>query len=242
MLCIFPYSYTFLLRKETMAAAAPLNFVLFGGTFDPIHEGHVGLVRGLLQRADIDRIFLVPAAQNPFKGAEAHLPAQLRLELASRAVAGICGAAVLDLELMRGGPSYTMETVAALASQYPDAHLKLAMGWDVYESFRDWRSAAELLELASLLVVLRQGSATPGSGKSRQWLAGLPPRWRDRLRMGANGVARQPQGRTVVEFVNLRLPRMSSSQVRAKRDLSMVPAEARKLLEQYWARERARGA
>ena len=238
MLCIFPYSYTFLLRKETMAACAPLNFVLFGGTFDPIHEGHLGLVRGLLQRADIERIFLVPAAQNPLKGAEAHLPAQLRLEMASRAVAGLCGATVLDLELVRGGPSYTMETVAALASQYPGAQLKLAMGWDVYESFRDWRGAAELLELASLLVVLRQGSATPGSRKSHQWLAGLPPQWRDRLRMGSNGLAREPQGRTVVEFINLRLPRVSSSQIRAKRDLSQVPAEARKLLEQYWARER----
>ena len=225
-----------------MAEYASPNFVLFGGTFDPIHEGHVGVVRGLLLRPDIQKVFLVPAGKNPFKGEGARLPAQLRLEMASRAVAGITGATVLDLELARGGPSYSIDTVTALASQYPRANLKLALGWDVYETFRDWRNASELLELATLLVVLRRGSTTPRSGKPHQWLAGLPANWRDRLRMGANGGAIEPKGRTVVEFVNLRLPRVSSSQIRSNRELARVPAEARNLLAQYWAWENAHGA
>lgn len=220
-----------------MDVSATPAFVLFGGTFDPIHQGHVGLVQGLLLRPEIQRVFVVPAAQNPFKGVEAELPAQLRLEMVSRALAGISGASVLDMELRRSGPSYSIDTVTALATQYPAARLKLALGWDVYESFLQWRSAETLLELAGLLVVLRGGNATPASARPfppAQWPGGLPPPWRERLRMGKNGAARDGQGRTVVEFVNLKLPGISSSQIRAKRDLSRVPEGARNLLQEYW--------
>ena len=157
---------------------------------------------------------------------------------ALRAV-GFSGAAVLDCELRRGGPSYTIDTVSELASKYPAAALKLAMGWDVYESFRDWRGAEALLELASLLVVSRAGSPAPTGRKSDDWLAGLPSLWRGKLRMGANGNVRDEivcdkQGRVILEFLNLKLPRVSSSQIRAKRDLSRVPAGARELLQAYW--------
>lgn len=219
-----------------MAVITPPIFVLFGGTFDPIHEGHLGLVRGLLRMPEIERVFVAPAGQNPFKGAEARLPAQLRLEMASRALAGLPGAAVLDCELRRGGISYTIDTVSELASKYPAAVLKLAMGWDVYGSFRNWRGAEALLELASLLVVSRVGSSPPASSKSEKWLAGLPPQWRERVRMGANGAAREHRGRVVLEFVNLKLPRVSSSRIRTQRDLAHVPAGARELLQAYWAR------
>ncbi len=219
-----------------MADITPPIFVLFGGTFDPIHEGHLGLVRGLLSRPEIERVFVVPAGQNPFKGTQAQLPAQLRLEMASLALAGLSGAAVLDCELRRGSPSYTIDTVSELASKYPAASLKLAMGWDVYESFRDWRGADALLELAGLMVVSRSGSSPPAGGKSQKWLDGLPPQWRERVRMGANGTACEHHGRVVLEFLNLKLPRVSSSRIRTQRDLARVPAGARELLRAYWAR------
>lgn len=236
MLCIDTYSYPIVADKETMAVITPPVFVLFGGTFDPIHEGHLGLVRGLLGRPEIERVFVAPAGQNPFKGAQAQLPAQLRLEMATRALAGLPGAAVLDCELRRGGPSYTIDTVSELASKYPAVVLKLAMGWDVYESFRDWRGAEALLELASLLVVTRAGGSTPAGGKSQKWLAGLPPQWRERVRMGADGAARDHLGRVILQFLNLKLPRVSSSRIRTQRDLTRVPAGARELLQAYWAR------
>ena len=240
MLCIYSFFYPIMVNKETMVDKARPKFMLFGGTFDPIHEGHVGLVRGLLARPDIQRVFVVPAGRNPFKGAAAPLPAGLRLEMATRALAHIPGATVLDLELRRNGPSYSIDTVATLTSQYPGADLTLAMGWDVYQSFFDWRNAADLLELAGLLVVLRQGNATPGSKVSAQWLHGLPPEWRTKLRMvrngpARNGAARDKQGRTVVEFINLKLPRTSSSQIRRTRSLARVPAAARELLASHWA-------
>ena len=88
-----------------MAAGDTPTFVLFGGTFNPIHEGHVGLVRGLLRRPGIQRVFVVPAARNPFKEAEQPLPPELRLEMVNCALAHLPGAAALDLELRRTGPS-----------------------------------------------------------------------------------------------------------------------------------------
>ena len=217
-----------------MAAGNTPTFVLFGGTFNPIHEGHVALVQRLLRRPGIQRVFVVPAARNPFKEAEEPLPPRLRLEMVNCALAHLPGVAVLDVELRRTGPSYSFDTVTALVSQYPNAELKLAMGWDVYESFAAWRSAEALLELAGLLVVLRQGTAPPVGKKQAPWLAGLPEEWRGRLRMSKNGSARDRDGRTVVEFINLKLPRISSSQIRRKRLLRHVPAGAREVLKQYW--------
>ncbi len=219
-----------------MPAQETPTFVLFGGTFNPVHEGHLGLIRGLLAREDVRRVFVVPAARNPFKGGAELLPAALRLEMLERALGGVPGASVLDLELRRGQPSYTVETVAALAAKYPRARFKLAMGWDVYESFSEWRRAGAILEQAGLLVVLRGGMRPPAPKDGAAWLCGLPSRWRKRVRMGSNGAGRDEDGRVVLEFINLKLPRISSSRIRGSRTARQVPEGARQVLEAYWKR------
>ncbi len=221
-------------RKETADSAARPVFAVFGGTFNPVHEGHVGLARGLLARGGVDRVLVVPAARNPFKEGDDLLPAGLRLAMVERAMAGIAGVCVLDLEVRRGEASYTVETVAALASAYPRAELRLAMGWDVYEQFGEWRCAGAILEQAGLLVILRKGVSqqSPPGGRGR--LAGLPEPWRGRLRSRGNGRWGDGTGRTVLEFLNLALPDVSSSQIRQARALEHVPAAARPLLAEYW--------
>lgn len=218
-----------------MTARDQPAFVLFGGTFNPVHLGHLGLIRGLLQREDVQRVFVVPAARNPFKAVDEPLPATLRLDMLQRALRGISGVSVLDLELRRGQPSYSVETVAALASKYPGVRLMLAMGWDVYETFGEWHNAGGILERAGLMVVTRNGAPLPAHGDRAAWLCGLPPGWRKRVRMGRDGTGRSDEGRELLKFINLRLPNISSTQIRNKHNSRQVPEAARDLLDAYWA-------
>lgn len=212
-------------------------FAIFGGTFNPIHKGHVGLVRGLLERGEANRVLVVPAARNPFKGEGYLLPASLRLAMARQALEGIAGASVLDIELRRGDPSYTVDTVSALRSVYPEARLKLVMGWDVFLQFPEWHCAADIVACAELLVVLRQGAKTPPPRAKGEQLAGLPEQWRSRVRRAKNGAWQDEQGRPVLEFSNLRLPAVSASKIRERRDLRDVPEAARKMLADFWRTE-----
>lgn len=228
-------------RKETMTATQRPTFVMFGGTFNPVHLGHLGLVEGLLRRGGVERLFVLPTAQNPFKEDAPSLPAELRLQMVRAAVQGLPGVSVLDMELRRGHPSYTIDTVTALASQYPAADLQLAMGWDVFSEFLRWRSAEAILELSGLWVVLREGFEGPASGDSGAWLAGLPERWRGRLGLDDRGSARDGAGRVVVEFINLALPEISATQIRSERSLEWVPEKARALLAAHWRKAGHRG-
>jgi nicotinate-nucleotide adenylyltransferase len=209
-------------------------FAVFGGTFNPVHEGHVGIVEGLLATGEVDRVFVVPAARNPFKGGEELLPGPLRLAMVERAMGHLHRVSVLDLEMRRDRPSYTVETVAALASTYPAATFKLAIGWDVFLQFPDWRNAEAILEQAGLLVILRKGQPPPAKSEGKAWLKGLPQAWQSRVRAQGKGRWRDDQGRVVLEFLNLRLPGYSSSGIRAGRNLRHVPAAARELLSEFW--------
>ncbi len=129
---------------------------LFGGSFDPIHAGHVALIRMLVDRGLADRVHVVPAWRSPHKtdrrpGAT---PAQ-RLDLVRRACAGLPGVVVEDREVVRGGTSYTVTTLAALAGEDPEARWRLVIGADAAAAFPRWREPERLLALAEVVVVAR---------------------------------------------------------------------------------------
>src|SRR5690349_14974474 len=101
---------------------------LFGGSFDPVHLGHLLVAQAACEEYRLDRLFFVPAAQSPFKPERVPAPASLRLRMLRLALAGRGDYAVDEQEIIRGGPSYTIDTVRAYRKQHPKATLFYLIG------------------------------------------------------------------------------------------------------------------
>ncbi|MFH1497933.1 MAG: nicotinate-nucleotide adenylyltransferase [Verrucomicrobiota bacterium] len=144
---------------------------LLGGSFDPVHNGHLALARAALA-AGMERVWLIPAAQAPLKPAAVCAPAADRLAMLRLAAADCPGAEVCDIELRRGGINYTIDTVRALRAAHPDAELFWIIGADQLGRLDAWREIGALTELVEFLCAVRPGYALAAP-------AGLPGlRWR----------------------------------------------------------------
>jgi nicotinate-nucleotide adenylyltransferase len=130
---------------------------LFGGSFDPVHLGHLLVARAAREEAGLDRLFFVPAAQSPFKPEARPALAAERLRWLRLALAGDTTAEVDDQEIRRGGLSYTIDTVRAYAQKYPAAELFYLIGADQTAQLRLWREAGELARLVQFLIIPRPG-------------------------------------------------------------------------------------
>jgi nicotinate (nicotinamide) nucleotide adenylyltransferase len=211
------------------------NFALFGGSFNPVHSGHVEIVRQLSQLPGIDQVLVMPAGQSPFKRVAQLLPAELRYGMVRDSIGGMERVAVLDWELRRPPPSYTVDTVTALRQSYPAAQLWLAMGSDVFAGFAGWHRAADLLDLAGLLVFPRADA--PGSQilGPAPGVDALPPGWNTRAHPDPDGNLVNPDGRCLVRFAPIRVPPVAASRILQERNLEQVPPRARAALAAYWA-------
>lgn len=135
---------------------------LFGGTFNPVHLGHLRSALEVREGLGLDEVVLVPAAVPPHKG-QAHLAgAAERLEMVTQAVAGVAGLTVSDIEVRREGPSFTVDTVRHFRNRLPGAELSLIVGLDAFLEIDTWRSYRELLELVPVVVISRPGGAACG--------------------------------------------------------------------------------
>lgn len=132
---------------------------ILGGTFDPIHVGHLAAAKAAMECADLDRVIFIPSATPPHRG-PAEAGADQRLEMTRLAVAGEPGFEVSDLEVHRGGSSYTVDTLRELQAAHPGDRLFLILGWDAAQLFHTWREPAEIRRLASTIVVARPGSGS----------------------------------------------------------------------------------
>ncbi len=130
---------------------------VFGGSFNPIHYGHLLLADEVLEALGLDRILFVPAAVPPHKPPGRLAPAADRYEMVRLATAGHPRFEVSDVELRRAGPSYTVDTLAEL--RIPRADLFLLLGSETFLDLLTWREPRRLAELARLVVVPRVGSA-----------------------------------------------------------------------------------
>jgi nicotinate-nucleotide adenylyltransferase len=129
---------------------------ILGGSFNPIHYGHLLLADDLLERLSFDRLLFVPAGAPPHKSATTLASAADRYAMVKLAVADHPRFEVSDLELRRTGPSYTVDTLGALAS--PDQALFLIVGSETFLDLLSWRTPRRIAELARLVVVPRAGS------------------------------------------------------------------------------------
>lgn len=159
---------------------AELRLGVFGGTFNPIHVGHLVLAESFRERLALDRVLFVPAGIPPHKDARGLVPALHRYAMVSLAVAGHPAFAASDVEVRRPGPSYSVETVEALAGEWPGARLFLLMGSDTFLDLPNWRTPERLAAWATLAVGHRAGSAfDPEAAAPRAVLARLGQRaWR----------------------------------------------------------------
>jgi len=130
---------------------------IFGGSFDPLHNGHLILVQEALEEAGWERLLVVPAWRSPTKEALPSMPGELRLELLQQVFASLPSVRVLDLELMREGPSYTLETIRELEACFPSAPLELLIGSDSLHALHTWKGAQELCSRVIFRVAPRPG-------------------------------------------------------------------------------------
>jgi nicotinate-nucleotide adenylyltransferase len=147
--------------------AAPRLGIL-GGTFDPPHAGHVAAARLCRRQLGLDRVLFV-VANDPWQKSPVRpvSPAEDRLAMVTAAVEGVEGAEVSRIELDRGGPSYTIETVEELIGPDPGPgvtppSLFLIVGADVVDTLPAWHRVDELARLVTLVVVVRPGASAPG--------------------------------------------------------------------------------
>jgi nicotinate-nucleotide adenylyltransferase len=130
---------------------------ILGGSFNPIHHGHLVIAERAAEQARLDRVLLVPAAQPPLKEARDVAPAAERLALVKAAVRGHPLFEVSDLEIRRGGVSYTVDTLRELAKRLPSAEFFLILGADAAELLPRWKSIDEVAARATFLFAARPG-------------------------------------------------------------------------------------
>lgn len=135
------------------------KLAIYGGTFDPIHHGHLILAREARERLNLDAVIFVPAAVSPFKNQPA-APAADRLEMLEAAIAGEPGFALDRFELDRAPPSYTIDMVEHIRAQTPDAELFYLIGQDNVTGLASWHRFGELEKLVRFVVLDRTGEPT----------------------------------------------------------------------------------
>ncbi len=136
---------------------------LYGGTFDPIHNGHLHVIKELLFKNIVDHVLVVPAGEPRLRdnapqatGAQRRAMCQLAInELAPEIRSKV---EVNPIEILRMGPSYTIDTVEAIKQTYPDDEIVLIIGTDAFEKISQWHRSEELLKMVTLEVIARPGS------------------------------------------------------------------------------------
>jgi nicotinate-nucleotide adenylyltransferase len=143
---------------------------IFGGTFDPIHFGHLRTAFELLLALRLAEVRLVPAGNPPHRGAPL-CDAQYRLAMVRAAIADQPGLVVDDREIRRGGPSYTVLTLRELRAEAPTRPICLLVGMDAFLGLPQWHEWRSVLDLAHVVVAHRPGWTAPGSGTLGELLA-----------------------------------------------------------------------
>jgi nicotinate-nucleotide adenylyltransferase len=134
---------------------------VFGGTFDPVHVGHLAIANAALDELSLDRVYLVPARRSPLKQEGPTASAEDRLAMLIAAIADEPRFRVSPIELDRKGPSFTVDTLEALRSK---GELFLILGSDAYADFERWREPARIKSLATIVLAARPGAPNAPAG------------------------------------------------------------------------------
>lgn len=134
-----------------------LRIGCLGGTFDPPHFGHLAAAKAVFYEYELHKMLMIPAGAPPHKHGQTVTDSSVRLEMTRLAVGGLQGFEVSDIELMREGKSYTVDTLREIGSLHPGAKIFFIIGADMLLYLRKWKDLADLLKLAVFVVVNRPG-------------------------------------------------------------------------------------
>jgi len=201
---------------------------ILGGSFNPVHTGHVRMAVETLERLALDRVELVPAKQPPHKRGAGILPFGLRLELLERAITGIPGLGANPIEGQRPGPSFTCDTLTCFRSGQPQDEFHFIVGASTFLELDKWRKGLELPELISFAVVNRWEAADAVAGF-------VESHWPDSIHE-EKGLWRFPGGNTI-QLIDIPRLDIKGGHIRRRwlkrRDLSLlVPEGVKALLEE----------
>jgi nicotinate-nucleotide adenylyltransferase len=149
---------------------------LYGGSFDPVHIGHLLVAQAALEEMNLHRIFFIPAAQSPFKPDRKLSSDKVRLQMLRTALAGKTQCEIDPQELERGGVSYSIDTVREYGKRFGGAELFYLIGGDHVAQLSKWRDAAELAQRVTFLVIPRPGEPVQQAEAPfrAQYLRGFP--------------------------------------------------------------------
>jgi len=142
----------------------PLRLGLFGGTFDPPHIGHLIVAQDVVEALGLDRLLFVPAGLPPHKADTVVSPAPLRLEMVRSIIVDNETFGVSEVELGRGGPSYTVDTLRHYRDLHPTAEIFFLIGADQAAALDTWQEPDRVAALATLVVMARDGASVPVGG------------------------------------------------------------------------------
>lgn len=160
-----------------MSPRSPMRIGILGGTFDPIHEGHLALARAAIKQLRLDRLIFVPTFRHPLEEKESSTVARpkARFEMVKLATKGEPSFEVSDCEIKRKGISYTVDTLRTLRAQYPEPHeLFFITGGDWGKALDQWKDIQTIFSLAHFVVAKRPGSDTNTLPKGVELLDFVP--------------------------------------------------------------------
>jgi nicotinate-nucleotide adenylyltransferase len=185
---------------------------VYGGTFNPIHLGHLRAAEQVIEALGLERLLFVPSGTPPHKTEERMAPARLRLDWVRRAVASNKRFEVDALEVERAGPSYSVDTLAAIGARMAPGKPVFVIGCDALAELDTWHEPARLLELAHLAVVAR-----PGERADRLISGCLPPSLAGAFTLAADGrSARHATAGTWLRWLEIEALPISSTDVRER--------------------------
>jgi len=132
-----------------------VNVGFFGGTFNPIHFGHLNLAIEILEKTDLDEIWFSVTGLSPFKKKNQSIDIEHRLEMALLALEGFPQFKLLTLELNQEAPSFTYDTIVSLNALYPNVNFNLCLGQDAAVDLKNWYKADLLVQMAPPLIAVR---------------------------------------------------------------------------------------
>lgn len=166
---------------------------IFGGSFNPIHLGHLNSLRTVLKKNKLNKIFLVPNSKNPLKSIEDIPSAEDRMAMVKMAIQDDPKFAVDEQELLRGGVSYSIETIRFYESKYGSENIYFILGADTFQSFDKWKNFEDILKASNLIVTTRPNSELPYS--EDEFPEGIRPLIRA---FEASGKAKLKTGREII--------------------------------------------
>lgn len=183
---------------------------IFGGSFNPIHVGHINSIRHVMKKNKLSKVFIVPNNQNPLRENTDMPSGEHRLNMIKLAIKDEKNVATDEQEILRGGPSFTIETIRFYESKYGSENIFFIMGADSFQNFDQWKNFEDIVKASNLIVTTRPHSELPFDVDD--FPKGLQPLIKS---FEPNGVAKLKTGRQII-YTQLEDLDVSATQIRKR--------------------------